>query len=50
MRHPVDVAVAVLVRADGRVLLARRPEPKVYAGWWEFPGAKSKPAKAQAMR
>ena len=32
--------MAVLVRVDGRVLLARRPEPKVYAGWWEFPGGK----------
>ncbi len=37
---PVDVAVAVLVRADGRVLLALRPKPKVYAGYWEFPGGK----------
>ncbi|MCC6472972.1 MAG: Nudix family hydrolase [Burkholderiales bacterium] len=37
----VDVAVAVLIRAqDGRVLLARRPRGKVYAGYWEFPGGK----------
>lgn len=37
---PVEVAVAVLVREDGRVLLAKRPPGKVYAGWWEFPGGK----------
>ena len=40
MAAPVDVAVAVLIRADGAVLLARRPESKVYAGYWEFPGGK----------
>ncbi len=36
----VDVAAAVILRADGAFLLARRPEGKVYAGWWEFPGGK----------
>lgn len=36
----VDVAVAVIERADGAFLLARRPAGKVYAGWWEFPGGK----------
>jgi 8-oxo-dGTP diphosphatase len=35
------VAVA-LVDADGRVLLARRPEGKSMAGLWEFPGGKVK--------
>ena len=40
MSAPVDVAVAVLIRADGRALLARRPAGKVYAGYWEFPGGK----------
>ena len=39
----VDVAVAVLQRADGSVLLARRPKNKVYAGYWEFPGGKLEP-------
>lgn len=39
-RESVDAAVAVLVRADGRVLLGRRPEGKPWAGWWEFPGGK----------
>jgi len=36
----VDVAAAVILRADGAFLLARRPPGKVYAGWWEFPGGK----------
>ena len=39
-REPVDVAVGVLIDADGRFLLTSRPEGKVYAGCWEFPGAK----------
>jgi 8-oxo-dGTP diphosphatase len=34
------VAVGVLVRADGAVLLADRPSGKPYAGYWEFPGGK----------
>ncbi len=36
----VEVAAAVIERADGAFLLARRPQGKVYAGWWEFPGGK----------
>lgn len=37
----VEVAAAVFQRADGReFLLAQRPEGKVYAGYWEFPGGK----------
>lgn len=36
----VEVAAAVILRADGAFLLARRPAGKVYAGWWEFPGGK----------
>ncbi|WP_022981047.1 NUDIX domain-containing protein [Ideonella sp. B508-1] len=44
-RTPVDVAVGVLVERDvsgqeGRFLLISRPEGKVYAGYWEFPGGK----------
>ncbi len=34
------VAAVALVDADGRVLLARRPEGKSMAGLWEFPGGK----------
>jgi 8-oxo-dGTP diphosphatase len=30
----------VLLRADGAFLLTSRPEGKVYAGYWEFPGGK----------
>ena len=36
----VDVAAAVLQRADGCFLLAQRPGGKVYEGFWEFPGGK----------
>ena len=44
-RVPVDVAVGVLVRTDAsgaerEFLLTSRPEGKVYAGYWEFPGGK----------
>jgi 8-oxo-dGTP diphosphatase len=39
-RRPQDVAVGVLIAADGRFLLTSRPEGKVYAGHWEFPGGK----------
>ena len=36
----VLVAACALVDADGRVLLAQRPEGKAMAGLWEFPGGK----------
>jgi 8-oxo-dGTP diphosphatase len=36
----VLVAACALVDADGRVLLAQRPEGKTLAGLWEFPGGK----------
>ncbi|CAN5850420.1 NUDIX domain-containing protein [soil metagenome] len=39
-RKPVDVAVGVLIDGEGRFLLTSRPEGKVYAGYWEFPGGK----------
>jgi 8-oxo-dGTP diphosphatase len=39
-REPVDVAVGVLIHRDGRFLLTSRPDGKVYAGYWEFPGGK----------
>jgi 8-oxo-dGTP diphosphatase len=44
-RTPVEVAVGVLIERDdagheGRFLLTSRPEGKVYAGCWEFPGGK----------
>jgi 8-oxo-dGTP diphosphatase len=40
LRHPVDVAVGVLIDRDERFLLTSRPAGKVYAGYWEFPGGK----------
>ena len=39
-RTPIDVAVGVLIRADGKFLITSRPEGKPYAGYWEFPGGK----------
>jgi 8-oxo-dGTP diphosphatase len=39
--HPLILVTAVvLIDADGRVLLAQRPEGKAMAGLWEFPGGK----------
>jgi 8-oxo-dGTP diphosphatase len=34
------VVACALVDADGRVLIAQRPEGKTLAGLWEFPGGK----------
>jgi len=34
------VSAVALIDADGRVLLAQRPEGKSMAGMWEFPGGK----------
>lgn len=39
----VEVAAAVLQRADGTFLLAQRPPDKIWAGYWEFPGGKIEP-------
>ena len=39
----VLVSAVVLVDADGRVLLAQRPDGKSMAGMWEFPGGKVEP-------
>jgi 8-oxo-dGTP diphosphatase len=39
-RAVVDVAVGVLIRANGDFLLTSRPPGKVYDGYWEFPGGK----------
>ena len=51
-RTPVDVAVGVLIDAQGRFLLTSRPAGKVYAGYGEFPGGKLEPGEsvAQALR
>jgi 8-oxo-dGTP diphosphatase len=51
-RVPVEVAVGVLIRADGAFLLTSRPDGKPYAGYWEFPGGKLEPGETveQALR
>ena len=36
----VEVAVGVVLRDDGAVLIGQRVPGKPYAGWWEFPGGK----------
>jgi len=36
----VLVSAIALIDADGRILLAQRPEGKSMAGLWEFPGGK----------
>jgi 8-oxo-dGTP diphosphatase len=48
----VEVAVGVLIDPGGRFLLTSRPEGKVYAGYWEFPGGKVEPGETveQALR
>jgi 8-oxo-dGTP diphosphatase len=43
---PIDVAVGILIQANGDVLLACRPEGKPYAGYWEFPGGKVEPGES----
>jgi 8-oxo-dGTP diphosphatase len=42
----VPVAVAVLRRPDGRVLLAQRLAGTPYPGYWEFPGGKLEPGES----
>ena len=42
-RKLILVVACALVDADGRVLIAQRPEGKSMAGLWEFPGGKWEP-------
>lgn len=51
-RPVTDVAVGVLIQADGQFLLTSRPQGKVYEGYWEFPGGKFEPGErvVQALR
>jgi 8-oxo-dGTP diphosphatase len=39
----VEVAAAVIQDEQGAFLLAQRPEGKIWAGYWEFPGGKVEP-------
>ena len=45
----VNVAVGILMRPDGQVLLGQRPAGKPYEGWWEFPGGKFEPGEDAAQ-
>ena len=38
VRKHTEVAVGILFREDGAMLLTSRPEGKPYAGYWEFQG------------
>lgn len=44
MAKLIHVAAAVILNAQGQILLARRPEDKHQGGLWEFPGGKVEPA------
>jgi 8-oxo-dGTP diphosphatase len=39
-RSVTEVAVGILINPRGEFLLTSRPQGKVYAGYWEFPGGK----------
>ncbi len=43
-----DVACAILLDPDGRILLTRRPGTGLLAGMWELPGLETTPAGAAA--
>ena len=51
-RPVVEVAVGILIDASGAFLLTSRPDGKVYAGYWEFPGGKLEAGESveQALR
>jgi 8-oxo-dGTP diphosphatase len=51
-RVAVDVAVGVLINTSDEFLLTSRPDGKVYAGYWEFPGGKVEPGESieQALK
>ena len=42
-RPLTEVAVGVLLKANGKFLMTSRPAGKAYAGYWEFPGGKVEP-------
>lgn len=46
MGEQIRVVAAVITRADGAVLLARRAPGRAHAGLWEFPGGKLEPGES----
>lgn len=42
----VDVAVGLILREDGALLLGDRPTGKAWPGWWELPGGKIEPGES----
>ena len=44
---PVEVVAAALLRADGLVLMQRRPRTAQHGGLWEFPGGKVEPGESR---
>lgn len=44
--RPIDVAVGILMKPNGDVLLGQRPDGKPYSGYWEFPGGKVDPGES----
>jgi len=47
MRAPIVlVAACALIDAEGRVLIARRPEGRPLVSLWEFPGGKVEPSES----
>lgn len=45
----IEVAVAIVHRSDGRVLLAERTARQMGAGFWELPGGKIEPGEGAAQ-
>ena len=45
---PHHQVTAGVVHRDGKVLICRRPEDKLYGGLWEFPGGKQEPGETLA--
>jgi 8-oxo-dGTP diphosphatase len=43
------VVAGALMTGDGRYLMHQRPEGKMYAGLWEFPGGKVEPSESPAQ-
>jgi 8-oxo-dGTP diphosphatase len=51
-RPITEVAVGILIRPNGDLLMTTRPVGKAYAGYWEFPGGKleAKESVVEALR